>query len=294
MHISRSGTISAIFALLFLTLYLFSGCAMPEIQSTWRDREIIINGKDEDTEWEGAKYFFNDKNVTLGILNDRDYLYLRLSTRDRAVQQNLMVRGFTLWFDPSGGQNKSFGIQFPIGIWMDMASIGSRLEPGQKPDTSQLKKILDESLNMFEIIGPEDKELNSQLVAHAGELGIRLHLDVVKDNMVYELRMPLMRTETEPFGICTERTEAIAIGLVNSNIEAEQLNNRLNRFEGDGMVGRRISMSDNASGTVVNDDRDILQQELPGGARGGRVGMPSSGKSLEDIDFWLKVLLAQE
>ena len=60
------------------------------------------------------------------------------------------------------------------------------------------------------------------------------------------------------------------------------------------MVGRSISMGGDTGGTVVNNDRDIMSQELPGGAKGGRVGMPSSGKSLEEIDFWLKVHLAEE
>jgi hypothetical protein len=273
---------------------LLSGCNMSEIQSTFRDREVIINGKDEGSEWEGAKYFFEARKVTLGLLNDEEYLYIRLSSRDRAVQRYFMAQGFTLWFDPLSKRAKSFGIQFPVGIWRIMSSMGSEMQPGQNADSEKLQKILDDSLKEFEIIGPNKKEFRTMLVSRAGEVGISIKMDVTKGNMVYELKMPLMRTDTNPLGIFEETTETIAIGMITGNMESEQMKNRITRNDDDGMVGRGGSMRGVEDGLGSDDGMDMRRGGLPGGARGGRIGMPSSGRAPESLDMWLKVHLAKK
>ncbi|MFC1650053.1 hypothetical protein ACFL2X_00635 [Candidatus Latescibacterota bacterium] len=296
MKVNRFGFLSVfsiVSVIMFASLFL-SGCNMQEVESTWCDRTVIINGKDEDIEWENAKYFFEDKKITLGLLNDEDYLYVRISSRDRAMQRNFMATGFTLWFDPLCKRDKSFGIQFPIGIRSTLQTVGGEMAPGQNADPEQLQKILDDSLKELEIIGPENKEIRKMFVSRIGEVGINLKMDVSKGNMVYELKIPLLRNESNPFGIGTEKTETISIGMIGGNINAEQMRNRIRRDSGDGMVGRGGSMGGVENGVGKRDGMDMGQRGLPGGARGGRVGMPGSGQTSDSIEMWIKIHLAQK
>lgn len=297
MRVNRFGILPVlpIVTVIIIASALFSGCNMREIESTWCDREIIINGKDEGVEWENAKYFFEDKNVTLGLLNDEDYMYIRISSHDRNIQNNFMVMGFSLWIDPYSKRDKSFCIQFPIGVTKAMEKMGSEMTPGQSADTNKLKRMLENSLREIEIIGPEKKESRRMFVSRLSEIGINLKMDVSKENMVYELKIPLLRNESNPFGIGTEKTETIAIGLISGNANTGQMRNRIRRNNGDGMVGRGGSMGGiETSGTENAGSMGMSQRGLPGGARGGRVGMPSSGQTSESLDMWLKIHLAKK
>ncbi|MFA5144462.1 MAG: hypothetical protein WC723_00420 [Candidatus Omnitrophota bacterium] len=101
--------------LLFICLVL-SGCGSGlELNSDWRLRQIAIDGKY--TDWAGTGSYYNEKEkVLINLLNDNDYLYICLITRNRGIETKIMESGFTAWFDPGAGKNKVFGIRFPAGL----------------------------------------------------------------------------------------------------------------------------------------------------------------------------------
>jgi hypothetical protein len=99
---------------------LGAGCGKPELQSHWRDRDVTIDGVvgvegEPDREWTGSRYALEDQNVAVGLLNDEEYLYISLETRDRRIGMQLIGMGFTVWFDPDGGDDRVLGVQFPLG-----------------------------------------------------------------------------------------------------------------------------------------------------------------------------------
>ena len=85
--------------IIIFSAIIFAACGMRELESTWRDREITIDGIDEGTEWENARYFFDKEKVTIGLLNDENNMYVRISSRDLNMQRQLMALGFIVWFD---------------------------------------------------------------------------------------------------------------------------------------------------------------------------------------------------
>lgn len=85
-----------------------AGCGRLEMDSSWRTREITIDGRDG--EWQGAPAYVAKEKATVSLLNDDEFLYLRLASADRATQAQVMRFGFTVWFDLSGGKQKTFGI----------------------------------------------------------------------------------------------------------------------------------------------------------------------------------------
>ena len=126
--------------------FIFTGCGMHEFDSTWRDREITIDGKDDGAEWENARYFFGDKKITIGLLNDESNLYIRLSSRDSNMQKQLLALGFIAWFDAKGGKKKTLGIHFPIGMQSsDMQIMRSGRSTVRNKDSDQLQKMIEES-----------------------------------------------------------------------------------------------------------------------------------------------------
>ena len=107
-------------ALLLLVVLLLGGCGGTEtLQSKSLDRDITVDGAVAD--WQGALTPIEKKNLSLGLLNDGEFLYVSLVSRDRQVVSQMMSRGFTIWFDAEGGKEKTFGIRFPLGL---MASGG--------------------------------------------------------------------------------------------------------------------------------------------------------------------------
>lgn len=89
------------------------GCGMPEIPARWTDREIAVDGDYRD--WEGSLYHFEEQSVYAGVLRDATYLYLCLSSSDRARVQQVVRGGLTVWFDPEASKTRGFGLRFPLG-----------------------------------------------------------------------------------------------------------------------------------------------------------------------------------
>jgi hypothetical protein len=83
------------------------------LDSHWRDRNIVIDGDNGD--WAGPLQPIAEQHPILAAAaNDGEFLYLVLSTSDAAVRRQILRQGLILWFDPSGGDKKHFGLKFPV------------------------------------------------------------------------------------------------------------------------------------------------------------------------------------
>ena len=92
------------------------GCTENEFTSHWRDREITVDGDQED--WQGQLAVPKDKNVALGFMNDESNLYVTLSSSDRRFVYELKI---PLGSSPDSpyavniSPGKSVGIGFETG-----------------------------------------------------------------------------------------------------------------------------------------------------------------------------------
>src|SRR5690242_1728210 len=93
------------------------------IESHWRDREVKIDG--DNGEWPGPLVAVEENHPLLtGAMNDGQNLYLVLSTSDPTVRREIFRQGLIVWFDPSGGEKKHFGLKYPVGVPLDEGEIG--------------------------------------------------------------------------------------------------------------------------------------------------------------------------
>jgi len=157
--------INILFSLLVLLCLASSGCGKSNLLSAWRDRKINIDGKYSD--WnESAAYYDEKSKVVLNLNNDTDYLYICLVSRNRTIETKIMESGFTLWFDPDSGQNKVFGIRFPIGL----KRMGMSLVEEQERDRSRYWQDQEDKSDLIDMEKERlmDKNFNRRLEALEG------------------------------------------------------------------------------------------------------------------------------
>lgn len=262
----RGKTPTCLAAVLLAALCLFAnGCTSFEIISKWRgDREIVIDGID--SEWQGARFLIDKERITIGAMNDNEYLYLRISSSDRFKQMRMLRYGLTLWFEP-GGKVPKRGIRYPVGRPND----GEHLQPQTALDSEatadtlvvSLMDSLDTSIGVME---PDDVMSLLVPIEEANDSGISVAISHAGAILVYEIKVPL-----SPFG--------------------------------DGIFSAGVLPGDELGIGIVlgKPDRDQYMKamtEHAGGARNPNIRrMDSRGFSspmFEDIETWVRVILAKK
>jgi hypothetical protein len=247
-----------------LTLPLL-GCGDTELESRWRDREVTIDGNGND--WEGATVYFENENMTIGLLNDQDFLYLFLASDDRDIQRRLVMRGLTVWFDPDGGKDRIFGIRFPLGMQDPGMPLAFREET--KPDREGFNEMYKKTLNELEIIGPgEHDRLRTSVV---GDHGISVKLGESDEHLAYELKVPLSRTVEHPHAIGSTAGKTIGVGFETTRLNREIMKDRF---------GGRMGSGGRSGGGM-----------RPGGGPPGGI---KRGPIAEGLELWAVVNLASK
>jgi hypothetical protein len=101
--------------------------------SAWSGEAPTVDGKLVD--WSSPLVSLPSANVSLGVRNDGQFLYVAVASSDQAARMMLGAAGFTIWMDPSGKQKKTFGITVPptMGMGRGMPGRGPG-QGGQPPD----------------------------------------------------------------------------------------------------------------------------------------------------------------
>ena len=163
---------------------LLCGCTTMTIQGRWCDREIVVDGRD--TEWEGARFLVDKKDVTIGAMNDGSVLYLRLSTPDRATQWKIARHGLTVWIDPGGGSSKVMGISYPLVLDPDLIHLpyDDITDPGRTQDPT-----VDSPDSLAVLTGKKERTVLSR--SDAAETGVDAAIGFNDGLLVYEIMIPL-------------------------------------------------------------------------------------------------------
>jgi hypothetical protein len=260
--------------LAFLTIltlsFLQSGCSTLQLESTWKDRDITMDGKGGD--WLGAKYYFEESAVSMGLINDQKYLYVSMMTENPMIRAQIMQQGLTVWLDPKGGQNKSFGIKFPLGM-QGRETNSAKMAPQKMMDEMSREEMMQKFQGMMtelEVLGPEEEVLARMDIQDAQ--GFEAKMRNAAGTFVYELKVPLAHSEEYPFAIGVEPGDVIGVGLLSPKMQFQ----RPRGMQGGGRIPGGGGMP-------------------PGGGvgMGGRGGMGGMGRMVpQDLKIWAKVQLA--
>jgi hypothetical protein len=228
MKWARTLRVSHALALLVLAnLTVIAGCGGFKVASVWRDRDVVIDGVP--SEWQGTATWVENPNVSIGVMNDDDYLYLCLSTPVRGIAAEIMHQGMTVWFDPWGRGGKVFGIHCPVGF------SGPPSEPDRVWDVAQDRRKFQEMLAgelrsaamTLQVLGPGKSDT---LTFRAGEESdVQVMLGYESGRFVYELKAPLGRSDQHPYGMGYAGASSISIGFETPEITLGSMDRRMPR-----------------------------------------------------------------
>lgn len=271
-----------IFSFLILFGIFQVGCSSTiELKSNWLDREIKVDGKSD--EWVGAMAYFESQNISVGVLNDNDFIYICMIADEPQIRSQVIGRGLMLWFDPEGGSKKSFGIKYPVGIQMEggfqRPGAEGRREDFQDRD-KRMQELLEDSSSELEILASGRKEGKRMFVEEAR--GLEVKLAAYSGMIVYECKIPFSPSDEYPYAVGTKAGDMIGIGIETPEIDLNAMRDEMgDRMPPGGGGGRGMP----PGGSM-------------GGGRGGRqggMGMGGRGRRMPtQLKVWTVVQLASE
>src|SRR3954447_26682270 len=155
----------AVAILLMAPVALVVAAKRQVVESHWRDRDIAIDG--DNGEWAGPLVAVEENHPLLtAAVNDGQDLYIVLSTSDPALRREIFRQGLIVWFDPSGGDKKHFGVKYPVGIPLEESGArggyrrggdgGGRPSSGSgSGDSTQRSPSDPEPIDRLEVYGPQ-------------------------------------------------------------------------------------------------------------------------------------------
>jgi hypothetical protein len=274
---------------------LLTGCGATSLTSTYHEKPFVVDGDPAD--WVGLPMYVDKSGVNVAVSHDAEYLYVMVSTTDRAQQAQIRRGGFTVWFDPQGGSSHTFGVKYPVGMPgmppPDMSeSEDMTLPPGGMGRPEGRLSGRGAQTDM-ELLGPEDED--RMIVSLLQEKQIQAKINDASGGLSYELRVPLQHDAKHPHGIGVVAGKELGLALETQSREKMMSKSgggpRGSREGGRG--GRMPSGGDDQQGGGMMPPGGDGQG--PGGGRGpgGMRGDRSSGSGSSPIDITLKVVLSK-
>jgi hypothetical protein len=237
-----------LFFLVCVSVLSAAASEKPHFDSQLRDGAITVDGRYDD--WYGNLQPFEAAPVAVQFLNDRDFLYMRLTASASAERREILRQGFTVWFDPAGGTKKHFGIRYPVvesGTGGDegghsYGGYGGRRggsdREGEHGGDAEGSQDMSPGARL-DVLGPGKDDARMLTRDHAPGIDVAVRSE--QGMLQYELKVPLLRTADHPYAI-----EAVAGKAVGVGLEAGQLphssfggGGRGGGFGGGGMGGGR-------------------------------------------------------
>jgi len=259
-----------VLAILAVILLVVNGCGSEELTSRPKDRDITIDGAYED--WQGALEFVEDADVSVGLMNDGEFLYIALVVGDRTVRRQIMMSGLYLWFDPEADEAKRFGIRYPIGLQEDATDIPAIM---REQDPEKLKDSFQEKTKEMLVVGHGDQTWRR---TETGSVrGVEAAAGGDQYMLVLEYKVPIGRTGQYGYGIGSEPGAVVGVGLETPEIDFK-------------------AMREQMDGGRKGGGRGGMGGGMPGGGGGMRGNYTRSGgqrpEMPDPIKLWAKVGLA--
>src|SRR5690606_41035169 len=189
---------------ILLTMVVGCGGAAPLLSSE-PAADIEIDGSDRD--WYMTLRPVEKQNLSLGVANDEEFLYVGVMTNDAALIHQFTTRGLVLWVDPTGGKEQAIGLQFPLG----------RIDSDPLPRSPEAREeLFAASLMEMELVrdaGDERVRIPTNSIP-----GVAMSASLRNGTFFYEARLPLRLGG--PYTFAAETTSGSIIGL---GIEAAEL-----------------------------------------------------------------------
>jgi hypothetical protein len=244
----------------------FAGCRTNEQLAFWPSRDVSIDGKI--TDWSGYLSLTEDSNMAFGFLRDSLYFYICLATSDRDIQKQIMGQGLIVWLEADKKAKNRVGVKFPLGM------MGSGIPPQEfmrgRPEEKGEKMglMFKNSLNELEICIPGEEEFIRYALSEISESGLEIAADLIFEQLVYEMKIPLYRGENTPYALGVEPSQFVVLEIGTPEMDREAMREKMMPMGGGGRGG--------------GPPGGMSGGEPPGGMSGG--GMPGGGMGPKETE----------
>ena len=246
------------------------------IRSSWRDREIYVDGKDP--EWKGCpKYYDEDTMTSVSLLNDENHLFIRVTTENQEIQRQILIQGLTVWFEQKGEKKRKMGVHFPVGIPREKRM--QMFRDASKDQQDPFRGLLEKGQREIQLLGPGEYEQKTMPVSEIRNYDMDVKINKTERDLVYELKIPITKTEENRHAFLHPGKESFRLGFQVGDREKEIV-----RFMG----SQTPDGGGNPDSSVGKGQRGEGGKGKPGSMRGGSA---KSGK-VQPLELWLKVTLA--
>lgn len=284
-----------LFLILFFIGFLSQICLVypqaVELPSHWKKHPIVIDGKDDD--WQDSKISVGPQKLVLSLANDESYLYLYVYCWDKDLCLRILLSGFTVWFNEDDPDNK-IGIRYPVGMRNNTIEDAEKNIPapgnitsgsftadkyfvrmqgrdGQSLESNaaaqeQFLKDLNAMLGKMELITAGQSRPLKHYLSFFKEYGIECMVGDSSGGLIYELKLPLIKSKSRIYGLGKSRLKNI-----NMRLDFPSLSNN-----------RPLGNKD-----MNTQSNDANRQERPhrGGFGGGRGHYGDMGHSNDNNDI---------
>ena len=258
-----------------LALLPLAGCGNVKLESKFRDRPITVDGKPD--EWQDSMTFLRGPGIAVGLFNDENDLYVCITSWNQEVNLQAVNMGLTVWFDPGGGEETTFGIEYPLMEdrfhRQDRGAQGSGATAPERP-TARLA-----------VRGPGPFEGRVMAVAEAP--GIEVMVATVNGAFVYELKLPLKKSDQHPYAIGADPGQVVGVRLETTTVASIREEPRNGGGPRGG--GRGGGMGGGMGGGVRGGMGGHRHGGMGGGTRGGGSGGGDGNQARPKIPKPLKV-----
>lgn len=261
-----------------LAFFMRGFSAETPVQSIWTSQPPTIDGLD--TEWVGDEMASEKKMaVEYAFRNDAQNMYVLFVFKDPKYLSNINATGITLFYNTEGKKKKDHAfhfIQTKVSGEELIAYLKGRGEVLSEQQVQSIDPQKTYSMFMTERTGKKDEEI-SITSPIPGILNPGFKIDRKGDGLVFEFKIPLVKSDISPRGMGVEPGQTLKIG-----------------FEWGGMTEalmKRLSVQGGGSDVSA----EGRAQNVIDSRRGGAAGAPrsASGRMPKKYSFWLDVVLAQ-
>jgi len=170
------------------------------VSAVWRSAEVAIDGSIAD--WSSLVRV--GAGPAVAAQNDDTSLYLAIASNDPTVRVQLAT-GLIVWLDSTTRRRQTFGVR--------LEGLAPRPLAGTTPgaSASPLSDRMLTTLESFDLLGPA--RLQRRLIDNAADVGVALASGVEDATIVYELKIPMTRTEATPHAVGATPGATISLGI---------------------------------------------------------------------------------
>lgn len=214
---SRCGGSWGLAGLVFIAV-LLGACSSPStLQRHTLSGAPSVDGSLD--EWDGSLSYVGEKPVSLSVAPTDSLLVVAVALQDRSLVRSVAKNGLRVWIDPTGGEQRTYGIHYPLGLRKQRAS-RSGPEPSAASRSRSLS-IQDVSLSELDIIRGEAH----RRVPARHSSGLRANVSLSQGALIYELAIPVGDASGAPenYGLRQKLRGPIGVGLETPAPEDESM-----------------------------------------------------------------------